>query len=393
MKKNAAELMPNLLYVGQNPAAGTGSPVIVLRHLRRFAAEGWKVSILGDYGSDYRECIDAGWTVRTLCHRRWWWPPFRHHSTALRWMRLRLLAHEVAAHNPEPTLILSYLAAHADFSADLAGHVAQVTGAPLHVLVHDDVSAFPSSKGREESLRRAHENILRAADACWFVSPELAARFPAVSSTARVLYPLPEGWDRPASWNDAFEHRPRIYYAGYLWPEQIPLLGKIADTARNASTALVVMARDTPALREFCRSEAVHWQPPFPTNREALVHLAAEAAGVVVSYAETVAAMPWSETSFPSKLVEYCHLGLPIAVVAPTGTAVARWAARVRFPYVFEPGNLRPLQDWLAGLRQREVWQVRAALSLHLARTEFDPRKIQDELAVAMIRGTERRAA
>ena len=45
------------------------------------------------------------------------------------------------------------------------------------------------------------------------------------------------------------------------------------------------------------------------------------------------------------------------------------------------------------GLRQREVWQVRAALSLHLARTEFDPRKIQSELAETMIRGTERRAA
>ncbi len=45
------------------------------------------------------------------------------------------------------------------------------------------------------------------------------------------------------------------------------------------------------------------------------------------------------------------------------------------------------------GLRRREVWQVRAALSLHLARTEFNPDHIHASLANAMIPGTQRRAA
>lgn len=385
--------MPNLLYIGQNPTAGTGSPIIVLRHLRRFAAEGWNVSVLGDYGGDYRECTSAGWTVHRLCHRRWWWPPFRSHSSTLRWMRLRLLAHEVAAMNPQPSVILSYLAAHSDFSADLAGHVAQVTGAPLHILVHDDVSAFPAARGREASLRRAHENILRAADVCWYVSPELAECFPATEPHTRILYPIPEGWDKPAAWTEAHKDRSRVYYAGHVWPEQLPLLAKISKCAQNVGTDVVIMARNTPALREFCVENAIHWQPPFETNREALAHLVTDAAGVLVSYADTIPAMPWSASSFPSKLVEYCHLGLPIAIVAPLQSSVARWAQRVRFPYFFEPHNSSGIQDWMSGLRQREVWQVRAALSLHLARSEFDPRRIQSELADAMIRGTERRAA
>jgi hypothetical protein len=178
-----------------------------------------------------------------------------------------------------------------------------------------------------------------------------------------------------------------------VWPQQLPLLAEIAACARKAGSEVIVMARDSPTQREFCLTEAVRWQPPFATNREALSHLVANAAGVVVSYAATVEDMPWCATSFPSKLVEYCHLGLPIAVVAPAESAVARWARRLRFPYVFEPGNTASLKDWFAGLRQRDVWHVRAALSLHLARTEFDPRRIQSELAEAMIRGTERRAA
>jgi hypothetical protein len=167
----------------------------------------------------------------------------------------------------------------------------------------------------------------------------------------------------------------------------------VAAAARAAGSVPVIMARETPALAEFCRKESILWQKPFATNPQALAHLVTDAAAVLVSYADTIDAMPWCASSFPSKLVEYCHLGLPIAVIAPAESAVARWAQRARFPYVFEPKDLKPLEDWFTGLRQREVWNVRAALSLHLARTEFDPRRIQAELAHEMIRGTERRAA
>ncbi|HYP18162.1 MAG TPA: hypothetical protein VEQ65_13200 [Opitutus sp.] len=386
--------MPTVLYIGQNPTAGTGSPIIILRHLQRFAADGWKVSVLGDYGGDYRECRAAGWQVRQLCHRRWWWPPYRKHSASLRWLRLRLLAYEAAAAEPAPDVILSYLAAHSDFSTQLAGHVAQITGAPLHVLVHDDATAFPAARGREAETRRTHEAILAAADTCWFVSPELADCYPSTAPRRRILYPIPEGWDRPAVWREENAARARVYYAGHVWPEQLPLLQRIGTTAAAAGSELAIMARESPALREICQpGSSIRWHAPFPSNREALAHLVADASGVIVSYADSVAQMPWCATSFPSKLVEYCHLGLPVAIVAPTDSAVARWAQRVRFPYFFEPGNLQPLQDWFAGLRQRDVWQVRAALSLHLARTEFDPRRIQAELANALLPGTERRAA
>lgn len=385
--------MPTLLYIGQNPAAGTGSPVVVLRHLQRFAADGWRIVVLGDYGGDYRACTAAGWTVRPLCHRRWWWPPYRKQSASLRWLRLRLLAHEATSDQPAPDVILSYLAAHSDFTTQLATHVAQVTGAPLHVLVHDDATAFPAARGRETELRELHENILRTADTCWFVSPELADCYPSTAPRRRILYPIPEGWDRPAQWRDDFARRPKIYYAGHVWPEQLPLLGRIGRAAHAAEASLVVMARESIALRALCDTEPIHWQKPFPTNREALAHLTTDASAVIVSYADNVAAMPWCATSFPSKLVEYCHLGLPVAIVAPSDSSVGRWAHRVRFPYFFEPHYQAGLQEWLAGLKRRDIWQVRAALSLHLARTEFDPTRIQNELANAMVPGTERRAA
>jgi hypothetical protein len=385
--------MPSVLYIGQNPGAGTGSPVIVLRHLRRLAQAGWTVRVVADYGGDYGACRTAGWTVTPLAHRRWWWPPYRQRPAALRWVRLRLLAREVAEAGPTPDAILAYVASHSDFSARLATHVAEVTGAPLHFLVHDDPTAFPAARGREARLWRDYAAILQPADACWFVSPELADRFPALGERRRLLYPIPEGWSQPATWAQRAGGPPRVYYAGHLWPEQLPLLGRVAQRTRAAGGEFVVIARDSAGVQAWCRTTGARWQAPFASNAEVLGHLAAAAAAVVVSYADTIDAMPWCATSFPSKLVEYCHLGLPIAIIAPPGSAVARWARRTGFPAVFPPEDLAPLQAWIAGLKDQRDWEQRAAASLQLARTEFDPERIQAELANALQPGTERRAA
>ncbi len=385
--------MPSLLYIGQNPTVGTGSPIIVLRHLQRFARDGWHISILGEYGGNYDLSRQAGWNVVHLCHRKWWWPPYRQHSNGLRWLRLRLLALDAANALSRPDVVLSYLAAHSDFSTQLATHVSQVTGAPLHVLVHDDATAFPYARGRESALRRLHESILAGADTCWFVSPELADCFPATAPRRRILYPIPEGWDRPARWNENFRLSPEIYYAGHVWNEQLPVLARIGRTAQRSGAQLVIMARESVGLRALCDTEPIRYRAPFPTNREALAHLATDAAGAIVSYADKISSMPWSATSFPSKLVEYCHLGLPIAIVAPPDSAVARWAARVRFPSCFSPSDTAALDRWCQQLRDPSAWQELASLSLQLARTEFDPENIQAQLAGGFLDGTERRAA
>jgi hypothetical protein len=103
--------------------------------------------------------------------------------------------------------------------------------------------------------------------------------------------------------------------------------------------------------------------------------------------------MPWSATSFPSKLIEYCHLGLPIAIIAPPDSAVARWAQRACFPDYFVPSDQAGVRDWVAALRDARRWQERAAVPLRLARTEFNPERIQAELVAALLAGTEQRAA
>jgi hypothetical protein len=380
--------MPHLLYIGQTPAEGTGSPVIILRHLQRLQAAGWKISVVAEAGQDTSACVREGWTLHALPLRRFWWPPFRPDIDVSRAWRTRLLANEVrrlTAEDP-PDAVLGYVAAHDDFSAEIAARFARRSGKLLTLLVHDDAAAFSTDPRAQARVRQRQTSILQYAHRCWFVSPELANAFAGLPASAqRVLPPIPASPSHSGSWRAEFAAQPRIYYAGFVWPAQFPLLAKIARTLTEAGTHLVLLTRQTPALEEFLRTTPITHIAPFPSNAEALRHLAQEAAGVIVSYTETVEEMPWIATSFPSKLVEYSQLGLPCAIVAPADSAVGRWARRVGGVDFFLPNELDRLREWAADLRKETAWNLRSAPSQKLAMGEFSPDKIQATFASGLL--------
>jgi len=378
----------HILYVGQPPAQGTGSPIVIWRHLRRLAAEGWKVSVVGQRGRSGVACEREGWSVIDLPLRRPWWPPYREgHPEWLRRVRQRLLAREAIRRlAAPPDAVLGYLAAHEDFGAELAAACAAALRRPLTLLIHDDAAAFEPDALRRSRLRARHARLLAAARVNWFVTPALAAACPAPPDRRAVLPPLPEGWTGPLARPAAAEAPPRIYYAGHLWPAQVPLLARLARLLDRAGARLVVIARPGPALADLTAEAPLEQINPFAENRDALAHLAAHASAVLVSYAETVAAMPWSATSFPSKLAEFCHLGLPVAVVAPRETAVGAWTEQAGLPDFFEPAALEPaFSAWAASLRDPAVWTARADRSRALAAGEFSPERIHRVFADALV--------
>lgn len=380
--------MPRLLYIGQTPKEGTGSPVIILRHLLRLAEHGWTISVIGDDALDTSACVRQGWNVAQLPLRRWWWPPFRPQHSLLRSFRTWLLGRECRrlAGEPRPDAVLSYLAAHADFLPEVAAHFARQTGCPLTLLVHDDACAFTQSMAEKESLRKRHAWILRQAHRCWFVSPELAQAYDLPEKERRVLWPIPEGGLSSAPAPAPSSAQPRVYYAGFVWPPQYPLLAKIARCFQDVGVRLVLLTRESPELLSFLKSEPADWIKPFPTNREALAHLAAQADGLLISYTESTAEMPWIATSFPSKLIEYSHLGLPCAIVAPTDSSVGRWAERTAFPSFFPSDRLLQLGSWAKSLRNPLHREEITRPLRKLSENEFDPASLHQQLEDALER-------
>lgn len=377
-----------LLYLGQAPAQGTGSPVTLLRHLRRFAAEGWEIELVPNWGDDLAEARAQHWPTHLLPHRRAWWPPFRADNELSRRVSTALWAAEVdRLVRPRPDAVLTYLAWHSDLFAEIAAAYGRRTRVPVSCLVHDDATDFVTNAHRRRQLRRRQARILRHNHRNWFVSAAQAREMTPPGAHGDVLAPIPEGFAGPApQWRAEFSTRPRVYSAGFLWPEQGRFLQQIARTLAAAGARLVVLGRRTVEVETLIAADLADHVSPFATNHEALAYLAANAAGLLVSYAATVDELPWSRTSMPSKLVEFSHLGLPIALVAPPETAIAGWARDRGIASGFGPDDRAGLTAWAASLRRRETWLHHLDIWRTLAAADWAPAHIHSTLAHGLLR-------
>jgi len=372
--------IPHVVYFGQTPDQGTGSPIIILRHLQRLAAKGWRVSILGENGGTGSTLPSQGWPVYHLSLRKKWWPPFRPENPLLRKIRMRLWARECEGFFEQPPqAILSYLSLHSELPSEVAAHYATRCGAPLSVIVHDYPPDFPGFQihNTNKVLRRQNW-ILSKAQHVWFASPELAARYDVPPEKAHILTPIPEGNAVRARWKPSTQ--PLIVYAGFSYPAQIPLFRKLARAIHQAGGKLLLLSRRTPELDELCRTEPVERRDLFATNREALDFVSSTAAALLVSYCERVKEMPWIATSFPSKFAEFSHTSLPSLIVAPGESAIGKWAIQRNYPDFLLPENLDSVQSFVQDLKNEAAWSKKSDAVSLLAQTEFHPDVIQGQL-------------
>jgi hypothetical protein len=382
---------PSLLYFGHVPLEGAGSAIIVLRHLRRFAADGWDVRVVPDWGQDDSLCRAAHWPVQQLTHRRAWWPPFNPDHAFSRRVRAWLWAGETHAWlgGAKVDGVLTYLSAFSDTLSIAAVGFARRYRLPLATLVHDDARCFAKDPAEAALAHRRRQWILQHSTTAWFASPELAACYDLSPPQIGLLPPIPEGVasppenGRPAA---AKAEAPLLVYAGNYWPPQLPTLAIIGQATRTAGGRLLAVIKENPSHVSFLRGQEIEWRAPWPRNTEALDYYRENASAMVVSYASTSDDMPWTRTSFPSKLIEYCHLGLPVVIVAPGDTAVVRWARARNFPDVFAPDDTAGLASYVARLRDPAFCRERATLSRSYATGEFDPVAIQRRLTESLLR-------
>lgn len=371
-----------LVYFGHVPAQGAGSGIIVYRHLRRFQENGWTVRVVADWGQSTECCDQHGWPVMTLSHRKPHWPPFQPDNRLSRRLRTWLWAGEVRSWlgTAKPDAVCTYLSAFSDTLSLAAVGFARRYGLPLATIVHDDTRCFAKN---EDEGRRGHARrqwILERSTKGWFASPALARTFRLKDSIVGLLPPIPEGGGIPARVRERREDTPLLVYAGSHWAQQIPLLCDLAPVVKAGGGSLLAVMKNESGVADTLQAGGVAWRAPFPKNTDALAFFREHAAAMVVSYSRESGEMPWARTSFPSKLIEYCHLGLPLMIVAQEDTAVVQWARARRFPDVFLPGDTDGIRTFVERLKDPAFRESRAELALGFARGEFDPVRIQNEL-------------
>lgn len=360
-----------LQYVGQMPGQGTGSPVVFLRHLRRWVSAGGAVRVLAGHGEDSRDCDDEGWEVLQLVHRRWWWPPFRPGLPVLERVRRHLWLRELLRHS-RPQVMLVYVGLHDALLPEIAADWAEALGILWVAVIHDDVRVFVAGEGGAVAAAR-RDRVLRRASVRAYASPELRTAIELDDSwpgRSIQLPPIGQGFagDR-ANWRCDWASRPHWVYAGKVASAQWTELEAWAQALQAVGGVLEVVT-DAHAPAEFAGVIRAPWRD----NAAALQHVARATAFLSV-YPDT-SVMPWVATSFPSKVIEFAATGVPAVVVAGRDTAIAGAALRCGYPGLVQPGDGQARERVVRQLMQEAVWRRWSGATLDWWTREWEPARV-----------------
>ena len=378
-----------VVYFGQTPGQGTGSPINMLRHLRRFTDAGWDVLVVSEWGKPVTLYSMEGWQVYDLPYRRCWWPPYRPDSKLLRDARVTLWAKECrrAFSDRKPHAIVTYLSYHSELMSEIAAQYSIEANIPLTVIVYDDAMAFDNGVAPDERKQadKRFRWILQQARQNWFVSGQLAEAYGFSPDPSRVLMPIPEGICKQVVWRAEFSGRPVLIYAGFIYDQQYPLLRRLGQAIEKAGGQFLILSQETPNVRKLCAESTILFRRLLPTNREALEFVGKHAAGFVAAYSDRIDDMPWTRSSFPSKVVEFGHLGLPILLVSPPECAVYTWSQERNLPFNLRPEELGRVVEFVTALKDPVQWEALAKPIRSLALTEFNPDVIQERLVKHLV--------
>lgn len=378
----------DLLYITTTlPTPGYGSSVILYRHLKRL--KDWKISILVDDDSALaRHYLPTEWGIFRTLEPKWWWPPVRRKIPGFLGVRCRMLVskYEKVIKQNRPDAILTQLGKN----SLLAFCLSKRTGIPLNVIVHDRWQAWSKYGGIDRYLTDdLAVNILDHASRVWPVSGEMARYYKVRDKKkVRVLYPIPEGSGAAfAEWKDAFRKRPVAIFAGSYHSCAAPVLRACAEGLRVFGGQLWIITKRTELIKKEAGEQGnIKYFEASPKNEELLAFMRDNASAVLIAGSIDTRAAGW-ELSFPSRLVEFVHTGLPVIVAGREGTALSSWAKSRRWKGYVDIEDGSSLKRIMGALLNRENWEDLARQSRDVAMAEFNPERIQEQFERELVGG------
>jgi hypothetical protein len=248
---------------------------------------------------------------------------------------------------------------------------------PLLTITMDDPQTFETAHPLFEGvMERAIRAIYRDAALSVGISSEmceyLKERFEKPST---VLYPSPPDsiQSRTPEESLSLKSAPHLTlgYAGSLGLGYRDGISAILNTLNTTRTRLNVYTKDQSNLLHH----PVIVNRGFFEPRELCTIVQAECDAVIMPYAFSGPMIRVYRTHFPSKLSEYCWMGVPILIVGPEDATGVRWGRRhpeaVLTATSPDPPELAPLLEKLRMDGSLRASFARAGAAL--GRLEFDP--------------------
>jgi len=377
----------HILFIGGfPPKQGVGSPIIIDRHLKRLPNT-HEISIVAPEQTFINIDFPEAWRLIRMPKRRWWWLPYRYTVPLLQKVRFwywRTECEKILRHE-RPSVILTVLQdKHSVFSA----YLSKSWQIPLITILHDQEELWAKSDKEYNWIKENWKFVINQSTKVLPVSIELS-RVYCINNPSKVfkLMPIPEGGFKDfIKWKDEFKISPTIAYAGSIYPSQISCFKKIATVISkiNGKFLLVTDAKKSEVLELLNSHSNIEHQEPFPENIDVINYLANNASCIIVSYPLDLHIHPWAITCFPSKLVEFCHLGLPILIIAPTTTSLGKWSLEHNWLSYLSNMDEEKLLLTLSNMTEKQKWLQMASQSITVAQSEFNPEYIQAQFESAI---------
>ncbi|WP_017654679.1 glycosyltransferase family 1 protein [Fortiea contorta] len=380
----------HILYIGGViPKQSFSGSAILYRHLQRLEDSNWKISVVSSEQKALNTNFPESWRIIALPDRRLWWPPVREKIPGSLELRLHLWKRECNKLFSEdrPSAILTVLW---DYYSLLAAAISKSWNIPLSVIVHDDWELFSPVPNRS-LIRKYKQNILEQSTRIWPVSARLGETIK-LSNPRKQSVLLPIGSERNQNfidWSDNFK-QPVVAYAGTIYPKFSVTLKRIAKTLEKIKGTLILItsSQNDEPLESLKECPNIQFQEPLATNDQALDFLAKNASCILVGYPfEQDKEFPWLN-SFPSKLIEFANLGMPMLILTPSNTALSDWAVKHDWLCYLNEMDETKLLEVLLQISRKQTWEKMSEQTRFVSRNEFNPNLIhrQFESEIAMIK-------
>lgn len=374
-----------ILFISDVAPANTfASAVIFYRHLKMVEQNGWTINLL--LPRNALNLIDSGtipvnWSVRVLPNRRWWYPPYQPFGI-LQYLRYKIMFLEASSFLQEdkPNLVIGYMAG--TFFSGFSAFVARSLKVPYYVFYHDKSELFPGvfrNPQLQEIIFQNNARIINQAKVVWSVSKKLMYDKPEWNKKFKVLLPIPELIENPIiEWKENFSTQPVLAYAGTLYNEAVGILMIIGRLLKQVNGKLLILTHQIDNVNILKQHlDNVEYEAPKEDIREACSYISKNATAMIVAYPEELQEMPWIESCFPSKFVQFAHTGLPQLVIAPEKSALAAWCMENNWLGYTKDYSESSIINLVRAIILKESWEMLQQQSLEYTRSCFNPENIQ----------------
>ena len=380
--------MKNLYFISESiPHPGYGSFVIFYRHLIRLEKEGYNINlIIPDYkrsdADEFLTEVKDRWNIIKVPFKKWWFLfPYRYNNKLLRDARFWFVNLYLKKHfrNHHPDFIITYF--YNQFFNGLAAFIKTRYKSHLGIFLHDD--KYLLNNQQVPGLLEYDQYLSEKADVIWTVSEDLIIPH-TDKKKYRLLYPIPAGAELGISnWTDNYQ-TPVIGFSGNIFHEYEEVFRSLAVALANFNGRLILVINNPsyykwlPALiAEYSNIQLTH---AFADVNDTFNYLKENCTALFCGYPNNIELMPWLRTCFPSKFIEFSHLGLPIILTSPTNTALSKWTAEHNWQLFSSDYHDADFDELLKKITNENDWTTNARQSVKISDTIFNPENIHLQL-------------